>query len=84
MTIRDVLIRKREKALQQYVKERHNQDECIGFIDGYEKAIRDVKAEVIIDLLECVSDQLLLGLPVGKLTHNMIKGKLEIILEKSY
>lgn len=24
------------KALQQYIKDKHTQEECIGFIDGYE------------------------------------------------
>lgn len=27
------------RALNQYIKENHTQEECIGFIDGFKKAI---------------------------------------------
>ena len=32
-----------EAAINAYIKEKHNQDECIGFIDGFEKAMSLVK-----------------------------------------
>jgi hypothetical protein len=32
-----------EAAINAYIKAGHNQDECIGFIDGFEKAMQLVK-----------------------------------------
>ena len=32
----------KEKAVTNYVREKHNQDECVGFIDGYEKCQQDM------------------------------------------
>jgi hypothetical protein len=29
---------KKEKAVDRYIRDKHTQDECIGFIDGYEVA----------------------------------------------
>ena len=31
------------KSLDVYIKEKHTQEECTGFIDGYENAIKDFK-----------------------------------------
>jgi hypothetical protein len=31
-----------QKALDIYIKEKHTQEECIGFIDGFEKAQRNM------------------------------------------
>ena len=30
-------------SLHDYIVEKHNQDECSGFIDGYKQAIEDIK-----------------------------------------
>jgi hypothetical protein len=32
-----------EELVSNYIKEKHNQDECIGFIDGLNKALELVK-----------------------------------------
>jgi hypothetical protein len=41
----------KEKAVNDYIKAKHNQDECIGFIDGYTKCQEDMVKDVkIIDL----------------------------------
>ena len=32
----------KEKALDNYIREKHNQYECVGFIDGYEKCQEDM------------------------------------------
>ena len=37
----------KEKAVTNYVREKHNQDECVGFIDGYEKCQQDMADESI-------------------------------------
>ncbi len=31
----------KENSVSTYIKERHTQEECVGFIDGYEKAVQD-------------------------------------------
>jgi hypothetical protein len=36
-----------EQMLTNYINEKHNQDECAGFIDGFEKAV-----EVILEELD--------------------------------
>jgi hypothetical protein len=33
----------KEKAVNDYIKAKHNQDECIGFIDGYTQCQEDNK-----------------------------------------
>lgn len=35
-------MKSKEKAVLEYVYEKHNQDECVGFIDGYEKCQEDM------------------------------------------
>lgn len=37
----------KEKALDNYIREKHNQYECVGFIDGYEKCQDDNADESI-------------------------------------
>ena len=32
-----------EKSLNEYIKEKHTQEECSGFIDGYNKAYSDIR-----------------------------------------
>ena len=32
----------KEKAVNDYIKAKHNQDECIGFIDGYTQCQQDM------------------------------------------
>lgn len=32
----------KEKAVNDYIKEKHNQDECFGFIDGYSQCQKDM------------------------------------------
>jgi len=36
------ILNKKQKALDNYIRCKHNQDECSGFIDGYEKAETDL------------------------------------------
>jgi hypothetical protein len=35
-----------EKSLTEYINQKKSQDECVGFIDGYEQAIEDTKAQI--------------------------------------
>lgn len=44
----------KEKSLNQYIEEKHTQEECIGFIDGYEKALKDSKVPEMFEILESV------------------------------
>lgn len=37
-----------EKSLGTYIKEKHTQEECIGFIDGYKKAYKDITFKSLI------------------------------------
>lgn len=39
-----------KKALNIYIKAKHTQDECIGFIDGYEQACEDIQIKLNIML----------------------------------
>ena len=39
----------KEKAVYNYIKEKHNQDECIGFIDGYTQCQEDMLKEELKD-----------------------------------
>lgn len=42
----------KEKALDKYIREKHNQDECVGFIDGYEKCKEDIwKYDITLSIL---------------------------------
>ncbi len=41
---------KKQDSLNTYVKEKHTQEECIGFIDGYEKAVNDFE-ELFEDMI---------------------------------
>jgi len=36
----------KEKAVNNYIKAKHNQDECIGFIDGYTQCQEDIFNEL--------------------------------------
>ena len=36
----------KEKAVDNYIREKHNQDECIGFIDGYTQCQEDMADEL--------------------------------------
>lgn len=38
----------KEKAVDNYIREIHNQDECFAFIDGYEKCQEDMIKQDII------------------------------------
>lgn len=35
-----LLIQSKEQLLNDYIKDKHNQDECIGFIDGMDALIK--------------------------------------------
>lgn len=35
------IVLKKQKAVDDYIRHQHNQDECSGFIDGYERAEND-------------------------------------------
>jgi len=41
------------KQLDEYVREEHTQEECIGFIDGFEKAIDLVKNGYLHAVSQC-------------------------------
>ena len=36
----------KEKAVNDYTKAKHNQDECVGFIDGYTQCQQDTAAKL--------------------------------------
>jgi len=36
----------KEKAVNDYIKAKHNQDECVGFIDGYTQCQQDTAAKL--------------------------------------
>lgn len=42
----------KQKSLNQYINEKHSQEECIGFIDGYEKALKDSKAPEMFEMIQ--------------------------------
>lgn len=42
-----------EALVEKYVKEKHNQDECIGFIDGLNTALELVKNLTIPRVINC-------------------------------
>jgi len=35
-----------KKSLNVYIKAKHSQDECIGFIDGYKQACEDIQVKL--------------------------------------
>lgn len=37
-----------ETSLSIYIKEKHTQEECVGFIDGYNKAYKDISFKSLI------------------------------------
>ena len=43
------------KAVDNYIREKHTQEECVGFIDGYEKCQEDMadKKYTEEDMLKC-------------------------------
>ena len=36
----------KEKAVNDYIKAKHNQDECIGFIEGYTQCQKDMADKI--------------------------------------
>ena len=36
----------KEQAVNDYIKAKHNQDECVGFIDGYTQCQQDTAAKL--------------------------------------
>jgi hypothetical protein len=36
----------KEKAVDNYIREKHNQDECVGFIDGYTQCQEELGQKV--------------------------------------
>jgi hypothetical protein len=53
---------KKQKAVYDYIKDKHTQDECSGFIDGYERAENDfVKSSYYILALGIVIGGLIVG-----------------------
>ena len=58
----------KEKAVTNYVREKHNQDECVGFIDGYTQCQEDM-ADVMENFLEYVRDNYT-GFGAPHLVHN--------------
>ena len=45
----------KEKAVDNYIREKHNQNECVGFIDGYLQCQEDMvdKKYTEEDMLKC-------------------------------
>lgn len=35
-----------QKSLNEYINQKKSQEECVGFIDGYEQAIEDAEAQI--------------------------------------
>lgn len=35
-----------QKSLNEYINQKKTQEECVGFIDGYEQAIEDAEAQI--------------------------------------
>jgi hypothetical protein len=44
----------KEEAVTNYVREKHNQDECSGFIDGYEKCQQDIAKDQTVTRFEVI------------------------------
>lgn len=68
---------KTEKSINKYIDEKHSPEKCLGFIDGYEKALKDSKAPEMFEMLEEV---------VKKLKGNgfpMLTGKIEQLLKEA-
>ena len=62
------------KTVEKYVYQRHNQDRCIGFCDGYEKAIENIKP-LFEKMLGWVEDDFNKGLFIEQL--KLIEGAQE-------
>ena len=58
----------KSKAVYNYIKEQHTQEECSGFIDGYEKCQENM-ADVMENFLEYVRDNYT-GFGAPHLVHN--------------
>lgn len=70
------------KALDTYIKEKHTQEECTGFIDGFEKydalfvkRIVMHRRELLIDLLKWVDDGYNMGETAEIIVDDYIKTK---------
>lgn len=69
----------KEKSLNQYIEEKHTQEECIGFIDGYEKALKDSKAPEMFDRLKKLVEMIDLGVPIDtESTKQLLKEATEL------
>lgn len=51
----------KEKSVNDYIKEKHNQDECSGFIDGYDKGVENTIKSVHLVLLLGIGLGILIG-----------------------
>lgn len=51
----------KEKAVNDYIKAKNNQDECIGFIDGYDKGVENTIKSVHLVLLLGIGLGILIG-----------------------
>ncbi len=65
----------KSKTVENYVNEKHNQDRCVGFIDGYEKALENIKP-LFEKMLGWVEDDFTKGLFMKQL--ELISGVEEI------
>lgn len=61
--------------LSQYIREKHNQDECIGFSDGYKSALKKLKLmDVPSNVSGSASD---FEKDLGKLINDYVKAGLK-------
>ena len=45
----------KEKAVNDYIKAKHNQDECFGFIDGYYQCQKDM-ATILFNISKLINE----------------------------
>ena len=51
-------MKKLEKSLSEYISRKKSQDECSGFVDGYEQAIKDSNAPELLEAIQYYFDVL--------------------------
>lgn len=56
------ILNNKEKALDNYIRAKHNQDRCSGFIDGYEEAETDLSTSAYYILALGLFMGILIGL----------------------
>lgn len=57
---------KRDESVDNYIKHLRSQKECIGFVDGYDQALRDIKALEMLEMLKATKSM------IGSLKRSML------------